>query len=199
MLFRSNPEWDPSVRALVPFPELLQRMAGSPQWMLDLGNAAQSQPGEATQAVQLLRQRAYQAGYLRSNEQQLVQPYGQAILVQPVRPVFVSNVFFVSATRWHHRREWRPNGTPSPAAQMQANGPQIGQRGNGGPSPALQLQQLHHRVTAAPYVQVPEANRQPIIQSSPRPQLRSDSGRPAQARAPVQRLSAETRSTGRAR
>src|SRR5256885_609157 len=69
----------------------------------------------------------------------------------------------------------------SAAAKLQATQPQIGARGNGDPSPARQLQleqqekfqqrqQQQQKLNAAPYVPVPEARRQPIIQSDPRPQ-----------------------------
>lgn len=159
-----HPAWAPSVRALVPFPEVLQRMAESPQWMLDLGTAALAQGSQVAQAVQALRQRAYASGSLRSTDEQLVQYYGSSIVVQPAVPQIVYlpyyNPFLVYGAWGPAYRvvPWRPWPTrrvfvtkrylPIPeshrrstvqSATLQSASP-IAQRGNGGPSPALQMQ-----------------------------------------------------------
>jgi uncharacterized protein DUF3300 len=81
--------WDPSVKALVAVPELLARMAESPQWTVDLGNAFLAQQAQVMDTVQMLRQRAYAQGYLRSDSQQYVEQQGSAIAVQPVSPQVV--------------------------------------------------------------------------------------------------------------
>ena len=78
--------WRPSVKALVAYPELLQRMAESPQWMADLGNAWVSQQAEVMATIQALRQRAYDSGTLQSNPYQTVQPTDQGIAVVPTMP-----------------------------------------------------------------------------------------------------------------
>ena len=75
--------WDPSVKALVAFPDVLARMAGSPQWLHDLGQAFLHQEPHVMDTVQGLRQRAQAGGYLSSNEQQAVYTSGDAIVVQP--------------------------------------------------------------------------------------------------------------------
>src|SRR3954463_375609 len=78
--------WRPSVKALVAYPELLDRMAESPQWTSDLGNAWVAQQAEVLATVQALRQRAYNSGTLRSDQYQTVQPTDQGIVVQPAMP-----------------------------------------------------------------------------------------------------------------
>src|ERR1700704_6550190 len=50
--------WQPSVKALAAYPDLLERMAESPQWTFDLGNAWLGQQAEVMNTVQVLRQRA---------------------------------------------------------------------------------------------------------------------------------------------
>src|SRR5712672_3124670 len=87
--------WQPAVAALVAYPELLESMADSPQWIIDLGNAYLAQPAQVMATVQALRQRAYASGSLQSNAEQTVQPYsysyGQGIAVLPAVP----NVYYV--------------------------------------------------------------------------------------------------------
>jgi len=78
--------WQPSVKALVAYPDLLERMEESPQWTLDLGNAWIAQQADVTNTVQALRQRAYASGTLRSDSYQHVQSAGQAITVVPAMP-----------------------------------------------------------------------------------------------------------------
>jgi uncharacterized protein DUF3300 len=153
--------WSPAVQALVPFPEVLQRMAESPQWMADIGWAAQMQRPALMLAVQILRQRAYAAGTLQSNDYQRVVVSGQAIAVSPLTVGYIFLPYYdpyVVYGAWRpavRPTYWRPwparhvrveqerrerNGAPSPAARIQATQPQIGTRGNGDPSPARQLQ-----------------------------------------------------------
>ena len=75
--------WDPAVKALVAFPELFARMAESPQWVSDLGQAFIGQQAQVMDTVQALRQRARASGNLVSNDQQTVYDQGQEIIVQP--------------------------------------------------------------------------------------------------------------------
>jgi hypothetical protein len=78
--------WQPSVKALVAYPDLLERMAESPQWTFDLGNAWLGQQGDVMNTVQALRQRAYDSGTLRSDSYQSVQATDQGITVAPAMP-----------------------------------------------------------------------------------------------------------------
>jgi hypothetical protein len=78
--------WDPSVKSLVAFPEILARMDESPQWLADLGEAFLAQEPQVMATVQALRQRAQASGHLASNDYQQVQPQGEAIVVQPAHP-----------------------------------------------------------------------------------------------------------------
>ena len=75
--------WDPSVKSLVAFPELLQRMAESPSWLGDLGQAFLTQEPQVMDTVQGLRRRAQANGQLSSSGQTVVSQQGDAILVQP--------------------------------------------------------------------------------------------------------------------
>ena len=70
-------------QALVAFPDLLARMGESPQWLRDLGEAFLNQEVQVMDTVQALRQRAQAAGHLSSNNQYVVYPQGEAIVVYP--------------------------------------------------------------------------------------------------------------------
>ncbi len=79
--------WDPSVIALLPFPQVLDTMARDMGWTQQLGNAVLAQRGDVMDAVQRMRQRAYDYGYLRSNQYEQVQAAGPGdIEVMPVNP-----------------------------------------------------------------------------------------------------------------
>jgi uncharacterized membrane protein YgcG len=78
--------WRPSVKALVAYPDLLDRMAESPQWTSDLGNAWIGQQAEVLATIQQLRQRAQASGTLQSNQYQTVEQTDQGIAVAPAMP-----------------------------------------------------------------------------------------------------------------
>jgi len=82
--------WDPSVQALVVFPDVLDRLASDIRWTTDLGNAFLAQQSDVMNAVQRLRSQAMAAGKLRSNEYENVQTQAQgdqsAIEIQPANP-----------------------------------------------------------------------------------------------------------------
>lgn len=79
-------DWDPSVKSLLAFPHLLQRMDEKLDWTRSLGEAFLAQEPQVMDTVQQLRRRAHAAGHLRSDERILVQPQGQAIAISPYQP-----------------------------------------------------------------------------------------------------------------
>jgi len=82
-------DWDPSVKALVAFPQVLSEMAQSLQWTTDLGNAYYNQPQDVMSAVQTMRQRARAAGTLESTPQETVTQDQGYVEVAPVNPQVV--------------------------------------------------------------------------------------------------------------
>ncbi len=78
--------WDPSVKALVPFPQVLSMMSERLEWTQRLGDAFLDQPDEIMDTVQRLRARAQAAGYLRDTEQQRVFVQEGAIEIEPAQP-----------------------------------------------------------------------------------------------------------------
>jgi len=92
--------WDPSIKSLTQFPSVLQTMNDSLAWTSALGEAYYNQPADVMNAIQVLRNRAINAGTLKSTSQQKVevqpappaaqggaQPsMQQTIIIQPAQP-----------------------------------------------------------------------------------------------------------------
>jgi hypothetical protein len=64
--------WDPSVQALVAFPQVLATLGQDPVWVQRLGDAFLAQPDDLMNGVQRLRRQAQAAGNLQSNQYQNV-------------------------------------------------------------------------------------------------------------------------------
>src|SRR5258706_11569770 len=79
-------DWDPSVKSLVAFPQILQRMEERPEWTQALGDAFLAQQPQVMDQVQRLRQRAEGRGNLRSDDRIRVVHEGPIIVVRPARP-----------------------------------------------------------------------------------------------------------------
>jgi hypothetical protein len=85
--------WDPSVQAMVAFPDVLARMNQDVRWTTDLGNAFLGQQADVMAAIQRLRARAQANGKLRTTPQETVTTQDQngqsAITIQPADPQVV--------------------------------------------------------------------------------------------------------------
>lgn len=68
----ANQPWDPSVKSLVAFPQLMALMGENPEWVQNLGDAFLAQPQDVMDSVQRLRLLAQQTGSLKSTPQQTV-------------------------------------------------------------------------------------------------------------------------------
>lgn len=68
----SGQPWDPSVKSLVAFPQLMSLMGENPEWVQNLGDAFLAQPQNVMDSVQRLRLLAQQTGSLKSTPQQTV-------------------------------------------------------------------------------------------------------------------------------
>ena len=64
--------WDASVKSLVPFPDVLKMMNDQLEWTQQVGDAVLAQQADVLNAVQVLRNRAQQAGQLQSGPQQTI-------------------------------------------------------------------------------------------------------------------------------
>ena len=78
--------WDPSVKSLLAFPQILYTMDENLAWMQRLGDAFLDQQPQVMDTVQNLRQRAYAAGNLRSTDQIRVEQQGPVFAVEEANP-----------------------------------------------------------------------------------------------------------------
>jgi hypothetical protein len=78
--------WDASVKALTQFPDVLNQMASNLSWTSALGDAYYNVPQSVMNAVQVMRQRAYQAGNLKTTPQQNVSVQNEAPGGEPAAP-----------------------------------------------------------------------------------------------------------------
>lgn len=79
----ANQNWDPSVKSLVAFPQMLQTMDEKIDWTERLGDAFLGQQAEVMDTVQALRNKARQAGNLPSTAQVQVTQDGANIVIEP--------------------------------------------------------------------------------------------------------------------
>jgi uncharacterized membrane protein YgcG len=82
-------DWDPSVKALTAFPSVLGNMDKNISWTSSLGDAYYNQQQDVMDAIQVMRQKAEQAGNLKSTPQQTVENQGSTIVIQPANPQVV--------------------------------------------------------------------------------------------------------------
>ena len=78
--------WDPSVKSLVPFPQILALMDQHLDWTQNLGNAFLAQQADVMASIQRLRQAAMAAGQLQSTPQAAVTQDGPYIDIEPTNP-----------------------------------------------------------------------------------------------------------------
>jgi hypothetical protein len=81
--------WDPSVRALVPFPQILSMMSERLEWTQRLGDAFLDQRDEVMDTIQQLRAKAQAAGNLRDTGEQRVMVEDRGIVIESAQPEVV--------------------------------------------------------------------------------------------------------------
>jgi hypothetical protein len=74
-------DWDPSVKSLCGLRDVLQQMNDNLDWTQDLGDAFLAEKAKLMDAVQVMRQKALEAGQLKSTEQQKVTETEDKIVV----------------------------------------------------------------------------------------------------------------------
>jgi len=75
-------DWDPSVKALCGFREVVKMLNDNLDWTQDLGDAFLGQKTEVMEAVQKMRQKALEAGNLKTNEQQKVTQEDKVVIIE---------------------------------------------------------------------------------------------------------------------
>jgi len=170
--------WDPAVKSLLAFPELLARMDESPQWLHDLGEAFLGQQAQVMDTIQGLRQRAQANGQLVTTNDTAVYQQGEAIVVQPrTEIVYVRyyDPYVVYGPWWwgpyYSPMVWRP-WRPYPVVVVRGffySQPDWHHRHVRVVHRPVHAHHHHAHVVPGkwqhrPYVRVPESQRKPIVQ-----------------------------------
>jgi len=84
-------DWDPSVKAMLQFPEVLLMMDEKIEWTENLGDAFLDQQRDVMESVQRLRRKADESGNLKTTKEQkvIVEKETQTIVIQPANPEVV--------------------------------------------------------------------------------------------------------------
>ena len=86
----SKQNWDPSIQALVLFPDVIKRLNSDVTWLNNLGNAFLANQGGVMDAIQRMRVKAEQAGKLKSTPQEKVTTTTQSgqpvVEIEPADP-----------------------------------------------------------------------------------------------------------------
>ncbi len=97
-------DWDPSIQALVAFPDVLTRLNQDIRWTTDLGNAFLAQQTDVMNAVQQMRMKAQANGKLQSTPQETVTTESEngqsAIQIQPTDPQVIYVPVYNPAWVW---------------------------------------------------------------------------------------------------
>ncbi len=82
--------WDPSIKGLVAFPQVLTRLSQDVNWTTQLGDAFLAQQADVMQAIQRMRGEAQTKGKLQTTPQETVTTVNQggqtAIKIEPANP-----------------------------------------------------------------------------------------------------------------
>jgi len=82
-------DWDPSVKSLVNFPQVLTMMSDKLDWTQKLGDAFLADQKKVLDTIQSLRVKAQSAGHLESNKEQKVIVEEKIIKIEPANPQVV--------------------------------------------------------------------------------------------------------------
>jgi hypothetical protein len=96
--------WDASVKALVMFPNVLERLSDDLSWTQELGSAFLQNEGNVLQAIQHLRYQAKRAGSLDKMENVEVSRKDSNIIIEPIEKEIVYVPYYDSRHvygRWH--------------------------------------------------------------------------------------------------
>ena len=134
-----NKDWDPSIKALVPFHDLLQKLNADLAWLQSLGSAFLFEQERVLNTVQNLRQKAYAKGNLKDNEYHQVELEDDRIIIsshtteeripfsiwnghiQISRGILWGSIQIFAHINDNVQQSWLVQGLPWPECQQYAN------------------------------------------------------------------------------
>ena len=94
----SNKDWDPSVKALMPFPAILKRLHDDLTWTNQIGDAFLANEEQVLSSIQALRQQADSAGNLSKMDNMEVNYDNGNIIIQPLQREIVYVPYYNTRT-----------------------------------------------------------------------------------------------------
>jgi hypothetical protein len=102
-------DWDPSVQALVPFNDLLQKLSQDLDWLQSLGSAFLVNEQQILVSVQNLRKKAYEQGNLTNNDYLNVEQDEGEIIIETVHKEVIYVPYYdtrvVYGNWWWHNNQ----------------------------------------------------------------------------------------------
>ena len=91
MAAAKDKDWDPSVKAMLEFPDVLKMMNEKLEWTEKLGDAFLSQQKDVMESAQRLRRKAEESGNLKTTKEQkvIVEQETKTIIIEPANPQVV--------------------------------------------------------------------------------------------------------------
>jgi hypothetical protein len=88
-----NADWDPSILALLNYPDVLARLNADLDWAQRLGDAVINQQADVMEAIQQIRNEAVASGYLKTDANTVVTQQQQTVIFHPANPqvIYVPN------------------------------------------------------------------------------------------------------------
>ncbi|MEZ9595992.1 DUF3300 domain-containing protein [Shewanella sp. 10N.261.52.F9] len=102
-----NKDWDPSVVALIAFPNVLQKLSEDLDWTQSLGDAFLQDEAQVLASIQTLRQEADNANSLEQMENMQVTRVSNQIIIEPVRKEIVYVPYYDPRTVYGYWRWYR--------------------------------------------------------------------------------------------
>lgn len=115
-----DPDWDPSVLALLNYPAVLTLLNEDLDWTTSLGEAVVNQQSDVIDAIQQVRRAAYTAGHLKSDDKTIVKFENETVTITPADPkvVYIPVYETASAAVQEPAVEEAPAAEAAPAAEQ---------------------------------------------------------------------------------
>lgn len=86
---KPDEDWDPSVAALINYPDVVNLLNADLDWTQKLGDAVLDQQGDVMDSIQQIRAEAVSSGYLKSDEKQVIVQEKETVVIQSADPEVV--------------------------------------------------------------------------------------------------------------
>jgi len=86
---KPNDNWDPAVVALLNYPDVIDRLNADLDWTQKLGDAVLDQQAGVMDAIQQARNEAVAAGYLKSDDKQVITQEKETVIIKSADPEVV--------------------------------------------------------------------------------------------------------------